>query len=150
MYTIVEEIMIYRDPKTVFRYVSDFTNDVKWRSGVIKMKQSTCGFTETGTVTRETLKLLGHKWTNLAKITGCEENKKISFKVVKGIEGVSGYRSVYEIANNCTGFIYSLSISPKGIFKIITPLIIKSFRKRIRKDLRRLKQLLEQKQALAA
>jgi len=150
MYTIVEEIMIYRDPQTVFQYVCDYTNDVKWRSGVIEMKQSTSGFTEAGTVTRETIKLFGLKWINIAKITGCEENKRINFKIVKGIEGVSGYRSVYEIANNCTGLIYSISIIPKGIFKVITPLIQKSFRKRIRKDLRSLKQLLEQKQALAA
>lgn len=150
MYTIIEEIMIYREPQTVFQFVCDYTNDVKWRSGVIAMKQSTCGFTEKGTVTRETIKMLGRKFTNLAKITGCEENKRISFKVIKGIEGVSGYRSVYEIANNCTGFIYSISISPKGIFKFIMPLIQKSFRKRISKDLRKLKELLEQKQALAA
>lgn len=148
MYTIVEEMMIYRDPQTVFHFICDYTNDVKWRRGVIEMKQSTFGFTETGTVTRETIVMLGRRFTNLAKITGCEENKRISFKVVKGIEGVSGYRSVYEIANNCTGFIYSVSINPRGIFKVITPLIQKSFRKRIRKDLKKLKQLLEQKQTL--
>lgn len=150
MYTIIEEIMIYRNTEVVFQYISDFTNDVTWRSGVIEMRQSTNGFTETGTVTRETLKLLGQKWTNLAKITGFHKNKKVGFKVVKGIEGVSGYRSVYEISDNCTGLIYSITIKPEGIFKIIAPLIQKNFRKRIRKDLRKLKQFLEQKHALAA
>lgn len=150
MYTIVEEIMIYRHPEVVFRFISDFTHDVMWRNGIIEMKQSTHGFTATGTVTKETIKLIGRKWENVAKITNFKENNKISFKVVKGIQGVTGYRSVYEISNNCTGFIYSLSFKPEGIFKFITPLIQKSFRKRIRKDLKRLKKILEQQHAMAA
>lgn len=150
MYTILEEIMIYRHPGVVFRYISDFTNDLMWRNGLVEMKQSTHGFTEAGTVTKETIKLIGRKWENVAKITGFKEDDKISFKVVKGIQGVTGFRSVYEIGNNCTGFIYSLSFKPEGIFKFITPLIQKIFHKRIRKDLAKLKQILEHPHAMAA
>lgn len=150
MYYIIEEIMIYRNPEVVFQYISDFTQDINWRSGIVEMKQSTSGFTQVGTVTKETIKLLGRKWLNLAKVTGYEENKRISFKVIKGIEGVSGYRSVYKVSNNCTGFIYSLNINPSGILKYLLPVISISYRKRIQKDLIRLKQILETRQSLAA
>jgi hypothetical protein len=150
MYTIIEEIMIFQKPDVVFRFISDYSNDIKWRNGVVEMKQSTNGFTEKGTVTREKIKLLGQKWSNVAKIIEYQENKKVSFRVIKGIEGVSGFRSVYEISKNCTGFIYALKINPQGIFKFITPFIQNTFRKRVRKDLQKLKHILEQKHALAA
>lgn len=126
----------------VFAFVSKYKNDVKWRKGVIEMRQFPDYSTFAGASTIETIKFLGLKYFISAEIFEYEKNRKVSFRTTDFIFKVSGYREV-KSENRKTKFTYSLSIEMTGIYKVFLKLIKHIYEKRIAGDLYKLKQILE-------
>lgn len=142
MVVITEQINIKRDKVSVFAFISNYENDTAWRSGVLEMRQSTKGFTHAGTITKEKIKIFGFKSVNTGKVTNYHENTKVDFEVIKGVKGISGYRWV-KPANNSSILEYSLTFDVRGFFAPLIKLLHRSYRKRVRQDLLRVKDILE-------
>lgn len=145
MITITEQIAIDCSRPELFNFISNYENDTKWRSGVIEMRQSTKGFTKKGTVTRESIKIFGFNSKNLAQVTEFEDNTKLSFKVLKGFTGIFGHRLIRE-QNGSLVFEYSLSFDLQGAMLFLMKLSKASYRSRIRKDLKKLKKIIEKQE----
>jgi hypothetical protein len=142
MATMTDEIMINASRDFVFNFVSDYANDVKWREGVIDMKCSTKANIFVGTRTKETMKFLGKSYNTIARVTEFTPFHIIAFRSVSGKLPVHGFRKVEDIAGY-TRFIYSLTIEFKGLSKISSPVIVWFYKKRIKRDLLKLKSILE-------
>ena len=142
MLTVAKSILIDCSLEEVFEFISNFKNDTQWRKGVIEMLQFPDYGVFVGATTIETIKLFGQRHFISAEIIEFEKNNKVSFKTTDGIFEVAGYRKV-ERENNKTKFTYSLSANLKGIYKMFSKIIKINYEKRIEKDLRKLKSILE-------
>ncbi len=142
MATIKDEIVINASREFVFGFVSDYTNDLKWREGVIGMKCSTKENIFLGTRTRETMKFLGSTFITVARVTEYSPFTKIAFRSVAGKFPVHGYRQIDGV-EGYSKFTYSLTIELSGFAKIFNPLLKSIYKKRIQRDLVKLKSILE-------
>jgi len=145
MITITETILVDCSLEDVFKFISNYKNDTKWRGGVIEMHQFPDYNTFVGTTTIETIKLFGQKYFISAEVYEYENNKKISFRTTDGLFKVTGCREVNR-ENGKTKFTYSLSAELTGVYKLFSNPIKNSYKKRIMRDLNKLKQILEAKE----
>lgn len=142
MATMTDEIIINAPKDFVFKFISDYTNDVKWREGVVGMKCSTKENIFVGTRTRETMKFLGKTYTTIARVTEYTPFNRIAFRSVTGKIPVHGFRLV-EDAGGYSRFVYSLTIELNGLSLLISPLLTSIYKSRINRDLKKLKSILE-------
>lgn len=145
MVTITQSILIDCSLEDVFKFISNYKNDTRWRGGVIEMLQFPDYNTFVGTTTIETIKLFGQKHFISAEVYEYENNRKVSFRTTDGLFKVKGYREVKR-ENNKTNFTYSLSAELTGVYKLFSNPIKNSYEKRIIGDLNKLKQILEAKE----
>ena len=143
MVTITKSIIIQLSKEKVFTFISDYSNDVKWRDGVLEMKQVPADRTNIGTETFETIKFMGRKITVKAMVIEYIPNEKVSFRTVSAPMATEGYRKVEDYENMAVKFTYSLSAELTGIYKLFSSSIIKMYSKRIEGDLITLKNILE-------
>jgi len=136
---ILDRIAIARTAGQVFSFVSAYDNDVRWRAGVLRMVAS--GPTAVGTRTRETLKFLGSVYLTDGVVTAYEEGR-VDFRGENPSLEASGYREVTPSEAGSI-FTYALDLSPRGVLRWMLPLLRPLYAARIRRDLRRLKVLLE-------
>lgn len=142
MATIKDEIVINASREFVFGFVSDYSNDVKWREGVIGMKCSTKENIFLGTRTRETMKFLGRTFITVARVTEYSPFTKIAFRSTTGKIPVYGYRQIDGV-EGYSKFTYSLTIELSGITALFNPLLTSIYKKRIQQDLIKLKSIIE-------
>ncbi|MBO0794462.1 MAG: SRPBCC family protein [Ktedonobacteraceae bacterium] len=128
---------------SVFEFVSDYTRDPEWRSGVIEMSQTPPEGSRVGTQTLEVARFFGRKMTTPAEITKYEPGRKTNFAGLMAQKiPVSGSRTV-EAINGQALFTYQANVEVHGLLKLLSPLMIPILRRRFLSDLRRLKALLE-------
>ena len=139
---LISKILIKRNPEAVFDYVADVENDMHWRSGVISMTQSTKGYTDLTSVQNEVLTLFGKTFKIKAIVTRYVHNSGYSFRIFKGIPGLTGYRKVQNINGN-TLFTYSVCMEANPFFSMLLFPLKLIFIKRFQSDLKRLKHILE-------
>lgn len=143
MVEITESITIDASREKIFSFVSDYRNDVKWRQGVLGMRQVPDGKTAAGTETFETIKFMGRKMEVKAEVTELIPDSKVSFRTVAAPMNISGFRKVESMQKDKTSFTYSLNAELTGFYKFFSSSIEKSYRKRIKGDLFQLKALME-------
>jgi len=143
MVELSQSILIECCLEDVFKFVSNYKNDVKWRGGVIEMLQFPDYNTSVGTTTIETIKLFGQKQFISAEIYEYENNKKVSFRTTESLFKVKGSREVSR-ENGYTKFTYSLSAELTGVYKLFAGLIKNNYSKRVLNDLKKVKSLLEE------
>lgn len=143
MVELSESILIDCCLEDVFRFISNYKNDTKWRGGVIEMLQFPEYNTFVGTKTIETIKLFGQKQFVYAEVCEFENNKKVSFGTTESLIKVKGSRELCR-ENSYTKFTYSLSAELTGVYKLFAGLIKKHYRKRVLNDLLKIKNLLEE------
>ena len=139
---MTDEIVINASRDFVFSYVSDYSNDVNWREGVIGMKCSTRENIFVGTRTKETMRFFGRTFITIARITEYSPFNKIAFRSVTGKYPVYGFRQIEE-TGGYSKFIYSLTIEFKGLSLLLAPLMFPLYKKKIMRDLLKLKSILE-------
>ncbi|NJO92995.1 MAG: hypothetical protein HC831_31565 [Chloroflexia bacterium] len=143
MVELSESILIDCCLEDVFRFISNYKNDTKWRGSVIEMLQFPEYNTFAGTKTIETIKLFGQKQFVYAEVCEFENNKKVSFMTTESLIKVKGSREVSR-ENSYTKFTYSLSAELTGVYKLFAGLIKNHYRKRVLNDLIKIKSLLEE------
>ncbi len=143
MITLTKNVFINLPKEKVFSFVSDYRNDPKWRSGVLKMTQEPDEETKFGTKTFETIKFIGRKLIVKAEVSEFQLNKKVKFKTLSAPMKLEGFREVSDFEKEKTDFTYSLSAELTGIYKMFKSSIEKMYGKRIESDLLKLKKILE-------
>ncbi len=138
-------IWINRPAGQVFKFITDYNNDTRWRQGVLKMTQSPAGETGVGTITHEEMSFLGRPYVTIARITAFEPDKRLEWASVEATTPASGWRMV-EPEGQGTRFTYTIAANLQGFYRWLSPLMVGMFKKQMTRDATRLKRLLEQGQ----
>lgn len=142
MINIDKSIHINKNCEKVFDFAADYRNDIKWRSNVRDMQLLPSGQIKRGVKTRELLNFMGKNYLTIAEVVDYKYCSITSFKGENNTSFVTGFREFLP-NDNGTIFRYSLQLSPKGFMKILAPILGRALNKQIKKDLNKLKQILE-------
>jgi uncharacterized membrane protein len=137
-----KEVVVAKPVTEVFNFLADGANNTKWRSGVVSIELKSG---QTGQMDAEYHQILkgpgGRKISGDFKITTLMPNEKLSFIVTSGPARPTG---VFEFAqdNNFTKVKFTLDYQPKGLAKLMGPMIQKTMNSEVA-QLDALRQVLE-------
>ena len=135
-------IRIDRSPEEVWAVVSDYAADRRWRKGIREMTPDVAGAPRVGTNVREVLRLGGKDYVTDTTVT--ETGPGLSYRFAgAGTSGdVRGGRSVVA-ADGGAVFTYDVEVVPHRLPRPLRPIAARLFVHGMRRDLRRLRSLVE-------
>lgn len=139
------ELQINQSPDRVWSIVSDYDSDRRWRKGITEMTPDVAGAPQVGTHVREVLRLAGHSYVTDTTVT--ETGPGLSYRFAgSGTSGrVRGGRSVRAGGDPGSAiFRYDVELEPEGLPPGTAPVLAWWLRHSLRRDLARLRDLLEQ------
>ena len=142
MIEIKESINIKYPPNKMFLFISNYRNDVLWREIVDEINAPPLDTINIGVRTNETISFLGKKFSSPAEIKEFQPDKKIA---LQNLDDEIKIFSSREVTGNGeeTVFQYYLKVEPRKINKFVLPLLKNSLTKQMRKDLQRLKVVMQ-------
>lgn len=132
-------VRIDRLPADVYAFVSDPTNDVRWRTAL----------TTSGLTTPPPLRVGSEGFAGVEetvvhwRVTKLEPNVLVDWDLLDGpFAGTGGYR----LAEDGSGTLFTLvaDVTPKGFYRLLGPLFGWIGRRQNLKDVQRLRSLLEE------
>ena len=150
MFTITQSEVLRCSPKLAFEFAGDYANDPKWRSGVLSMDYETSGPPAVGTRTRERMRSMGLSAITVSEVTEYSLTRT-AFQGLSGPVACTGSRNFVACPSG-TLFIYSLTLQPRGIWRMAEPLLRMLLTRQVAADMKQLKLQIEgmEPQALTA
>ena len=136
------ETTINRSPEDVYAFLADGLNNPRWRKGVqeIALKSGTSG--SVGAVYSQTLGGPGGRpIAGDYEITKAEPPTRLGFQVVAGPARPTGEYQLTPAPNGTT-VRFVLDLQPRGLMRIMAPLVTRTMRSEV-SQLARLKAVLE-------
>ncbi len=142
---IQESVQIDRPPAEVWEAIADYSLDLQWRRGLLEMAPDPPGGPAVGTRVHEVVHSSGRDFVADTSVTDLEPGVSYRFAGSGTIGGLEGGRTV-EPNPDGTGavFTYEIGLKPTGGMRLLGPLLGPMVRSGLRKDLLRLKALLEE------
>jgi uncharacterized membrane protein len=140
--TITASEVIKRPIDEVFAYAGDYRNDTAWRRGVVEMRYEGADEAAEGVLTFEVMRSMGMKNTTVAEVNEYIPERRTAFRSISGPVPCHGFREFQESAEGTT-FTYVLTLEPRGVMRLLKPLLRTMFQKQVGEDVRRLKAKLE-------
>jgi len=143
--TVTNAIEIDRAPDDVWAVVSDYATDTRWRKGIVEMTPDVDGPPRVGTRVREVLELAGRTYTTETAVTDVGPGLTYGFAGAGTSGRVSGRRTVATSASGDSArFSYEVRLEPgETMPRVVAPLLARWLRHSMRRDLRRLRRLVE-------
>ena len=144
MPTIEREIVINRPIEEVFDFVADGRNEPHYNPDSLHTEQTWGEGIGSGTRFRSEGKMMGRRLEVVYEVGTYERPTQLSLHLIKPPPGMD-LRGVqtFEVVAGGTRTRWSYELEPRGIFKLMTPLITRMFDQRIQQMLTNLKRLLE-------
>jgi uncharacterized protein YndB with AHSA1/START domain len=144
---IDESVQIARPPEEVWDAVADYAFDLQWRKGLRDMSPDPPGPPRPGTKVHEVVRSLGRDFIADTVVTDLDPGASYRFAGNGTIGGLAGARTVRSGADG-TGamFTYEIELAPEGSSRLLGPLLGPMVRSGLKKDLQKLKALLEHDQ----
>lgn len=144
MISVEDSITIDRPVPEVFAFVSDPSNDPKWRFDVVESAQTTPGPTTIGSHIRSVVKFMGRRDTDF-EVTGLEPDRLVEFQARSSMPMGLRPRITYlfDSEDGGTSFTRRVEMEPMGALRIMGPLMGAMSRRYNSRHLRDLKELLE-------
>ena len=139
---ISESVSIARPPADVWKAIADYSFDREWRSNLTEMAPDPPGGPEPGTKVREVVRTMGRDYVTNGVVTELDPGTSYRFSGDGTIGDVAGGRSVRPDGNGAI-FTYDIELTPTGGSRLLGPLLGPMVRSGLKKDLGRLKELLE-------
>ena len=141
---INESVRIDRPPAEVWDAIADYTFDLQWRNGLRDMTPDPPGGPAQGTKVHEVVHSMGRDYVADTVVTEVDPGSSYRFTGAGTIGGVAGGRSVDPQADDSAAvFTYDIELTPRGSSRLLGPLLGPVVRSGLKKDLRKLKDLLE-------
>jgi Polyketide cyclase / dehydrase and lipid transport len=143
--TVTNTVDIDRPPADVWAVVSDYATDTRWRKGIVEMTPDTDGPPQVGTRVREVLELAGRTYTTETAVTDVGPGLTYGFTGTGTSGQVSGRRTVTSgVSADSARFSYDVRLEPDDTMpRAVAPLLARWLRHSMRRDLRRLRRLIE-------
>lgn len=141
---VEETVRIGRPPADVWAAIADYPFDLQWRKGITEMTPDPPGPPALGTRVHEVLTLSGKRFTTDSTVVELDPGVSYAF-AGSGTSGqVRGARRVRPARDgDGADFTYVIDLAPRRGLRALGPLLVPMLRSGLRKDLERLKQLLE-------
>lgn len=142
MARIEESVEIKRPVEKVFAYTTDPKSWPKWQSIIPEAEQTSQGPVGVGTTFKGTSRMMGRsmKWT--AKATEYEPNRKFGKNITSGSLAIEQHNTYNPIEGGMKfTIVYDMKVS--GFLKLLSPMLVNSMRKELKKSLGNLKRVLE-------
>jgi uncharacterized protein YndB with AHSA1/START domain len=133
-------VEIARSPHDVFTFLADGTNDQQWRDGVIDIRRRSGS--GVGAVYEQGVKgPFGRRVPADYEVTEYQPDRRIGFRAIAGPVRPQG---AYELepTDRGTRVTFTLSCTPSGFAKLMTPMVDKTIRSEVA-QLERLRTVLE-------
>ncbi len=141
---IEEGVLIDRPAGEVWEAIADYGFDREWRDGLSDMTPDPPGPPAVGTRVHEVVRSSGRDYVADTVVTELEPGVSYRFAGEGTIGGLTGGRRVTPAADGRGAtFTYSIELEPRGAMRLLRPVLGSIVRSGLRKDLRRLKSLLE-------
>lgn len=144
---VEEEIVIERPPEDVFAFATTPENDHEWVSTAVERQREKEGPIGIGSRIRAVDKFLGRRIESTLEVTEHEPNTRSAIRLEGPISARGSY--LLEPIEGRTRFRWILDADAGlgGLYlgRVSDPLVTFMFRRRVRSDLRRLKDVLERR-----
>jgi len=142
MARIEESIEIKRPAEKVFNYTTDAKSWPKWQTILPQAEQTSPGPVAVGTTFKGIVRMMGlsMKWT--AKTTEHVPYTKYG-KTITSMALINEQRNTYSPVGGGTRFTIAYDLKMRGIFKLMSAMLVSRMRKELRKSLENLKGVLE-------
>ena len=134
-------IDVKKSPTEVFAFLSEFTNDARWQSDLVRVEKTSDGPVGVGSTGLYVAKFLGQDMKNDVVVTAFEEPRRFALKTTSGpiqFETVS----ILEPAGDGTRVTMTVKAEPGGFFKVAEGLLKKEAEKSLQRDSQKLKEVL--------
>ena len=139
---IEADVVINRPVEEVFAYSGNPENNVKWqvhRRGSVITSEGPIGV---GTTYTDEVQFLGRRIKEIFEITEYDPNRKVSQKSISGPMGVKG-SLIWESVEGGTKVAVVGEADPRGLWRLIKPMIAREGKKEWESSFAKLKALLE-------
>jgi len=142
MSRIEESVEIHCPVEKAFAFTTDAGSWSKWRTMIPEAEQTSKGPVGVGTTFKGTNHLMGRtmKWT--AQATEYEKNKKFGKNITSGSVFIEQHNT-YNPTKDGLKFTIVCDMKVNGFLKLLSPMIVSSMQKELKKSLGTLKQILE-------
>ncbi len=142
MAIIEESIEIQQPSSKVFDYVTNISNLPKWELNCVEAEQTSTGSMGVGTTCRGINRAMGLKMSWTLKTSEYEPDKRWCTVVTVGSSRIDE-RLIFEPTNMGTRFTQVYDMKIGGFLRLISPILVRSMRKQMKKNLSNLKSILE-------
>jgi carbon monoxide dehydrogenase subunit G len=144
---VEEEIVIDRPPEDVFAFVTAPENDREWVSTAVERQREKEGPIVVGSRIRAVDKFLGRRIESTLEVTEHEPNTRSAIRLEGPISANGTYLLQPEDGRTRFRWVLDAEAGLGGLYlgRVTDPLVTFIFRRRIRSDLRRLKDALERR-----
>jgi hypothetical protein len=141
---VEESVQIARSPSEVWDAIADYAFDLEWRKGLREMTPDPPGQPTSGTKVHEVVRSSGRDYIADTVVTDLDPGVSYRFAGTGTIGGVGGGRSVRaDGTGKGAVFTYAIELQPKGGMRLLGPLLGSMVRSGLKKDLQKLKTLLD-------
>jgi uncharacterized protein YndB with AHSA1/START domain len=141
---VEESVQIDRPRPEVWDAIADYAFDLEWRNGLKEMTPDPEGPPAPGTKVHEVVRNSGRDYVADTVVTDLDPGVSYRFAGEGTIGGLAGGRSVRPAGGGPGAvFTYTIDLQPKGGMRLLGPFLRPMVRSGLRKDLARLKGLLE-------
>jgi carbon monoxide dehydrogenase subunit G len=142
MFSVDKSVHIDKPAADVFSFVSDFANDAKWQSGVVRSEQTSAGPLGKGTTGQTVQKFMGREMKSDLLVTTFDPPKRFGAKTTSGPVQFEVMCTLEEMGGG-THMTVHMEGEPGGFFKVAEGMVKNELNKSLDTDLAKLKQMLE-------
>jgi len=142
MTRIEESVEIKRPIDKVFAYTTDAKNWARWQPIIPEAEQTSQGPVGVGTTFKWTMRMMGLTMKCIAKATEYEPNRKFGKTITCG-STINEQHNIYAPLEGGTKLTIVYNMKVGGLVKLLSPMIVSSTRKGLKKALSNLKGILE-------
>jgi len=142
MATITQSVTVNRPVEEVWDFIGDFENTTRWSRGVLEARRTSEGPLGVGSTLQTVVKAFGRRRTADYLVTEYEPNHAFAFEVTSG-PMTSRARFSVEPAGAGTRLTASGEAEARGLYRLLTPIIVPTLKRHSQDDLVNVKRILE-------
>ncbi len=143
MATIRQSITIDRPVDKVFDYVTDFEKLPEWETSILESVKTSEGPMGIGTTYRGVIKAMGMKMEWTSRVTEYETHARLDETIISGKTTIYEREIFDETEEGGTDFTLVHEYRIGGFLRLITPILILTMLRQMKKNLQNLKRILE-------
>ncbi len=135
-------VVIDRPRRLVFDFVTDPEHVKKWKKGLVEIRRISPGPVGTGTTEIHVGQFLGRPLEVKRELTEYEPDRKVHYRTTSGLFPAEG-QLTFEDVEGGTRLTVVSEAKPRGLFRVLLPILRWVGKRRLKGDFAALKSLLE-------